>query len=264
MKSFNWRVFLALWLASIVGVLAVIPFSLTLQAPLLAKAELPVSLEVLLVLQIVQNVVLFAGATAAGLLLARRVGLGAPILEAFFAGQRFSSRIRTILPLSIGLGILAALAIIFLDIFIFVPALRAELGDSIEPLTPTGVKPPVWQGLLGSLYGGINEEIFMRLFLLSLFAFLGKQIRRTPDGRPTSGVLWTANVLAAFLFGLGHLPAIMMMVPLSTLFVARVVLLNGVAGVAFGYLYCTRGLEAAILSHFIADIVLHVLVPLLL
>ena len=40
-------------------------------------------------------------------------------------------------------------------------------------------------------------------------------------------------------------------------------LLNGVAGVAFGWLYWKRGLEMAMLAHFSADIVLHVIAPLL-
>jgi hypothetical protein len=37
----------------------------------------------------------------------------------------------------------------------------------------------------------------------------------------------------------------------------RAILLNGVVGVATGYLYWRYGLEAAILAHFSADIVLH-------
>jgi membrane protease YdiL (CAAX protease family) len=41
--------------------------------------------------------------------------------------------------------------------------------------------------------------------------------------------------------------------------VARAVVLNGLAGIAFGYLYWTRGLESAMLSHFSADIILHVI-----
>lgn len=259
---FNWRLFLALWLASLVGIAAVIPASLTLQASLLARAELPFALEVLLALNIAQNAVLFAIATALGLFLAQRVGLGAPILEAFFEGRKVEAHLRAILAPSIGLGVASALIIIALELLVFVPALRGEIGELAQPLTPTGVRLPAWQGLLGSLYGGINEEIFTRLFLLSLFAFLGKRIRHTAEGRPTQGVLWVANVLAAVLFGLSHLPAVVMIVPLSPLVVTRLVFLNGLAGVAFGYLYFTRGLEAAILAHFAMDIVLHVLAPL--
>ena len=41
-------------------------------------------------------------------------------------------------------------------------------------------------------------------------------------------------------------------------------LLNGVGGMLFGWLYWKHGLMAAMLAHFSADIVLHVAVPLML
>ena len=82
---------------------------------------------------------------------------------------------------------------------------------------------------------------------------------KTPAGSPTVAVFWVANVLAAILFGLGHLPATAALVPLTSMVVLRAVVLNGIVGVACGYLYFTRGLESAMLSHFSADIILHVL-----
>ena len=45
--------------------------------------------------------------------------------------------------------------------------------------------------------------------------------------------------------------------------IARAVPLVGVGGVVFGWLYLKRGLLAAMLAHFSADMVLHVAVPLL-
>jgi len=98
--------------------------------------------------------------------------------------------------------------------------------------------------------------------MMSVLAWLGKFISHTPDGRPTTAILWIANVLAAVLFGLGHLPATSALLPLTPLFVTRAIVLNGLLGVAFGYLYMTRGLESAMISHFSADIVLHVLLAL--
>ena len=83
-------------------------------------------------------------------------------------------------------------------------------------------------------------------------------------GRPTVGAFWTANVVAALLFGLGHLPATAALVPLTGIVIVRAVALNGIAGIVFGHLYWTRGLEAAMLAHFSADIVLHALAPLVL
>ena len=43
--------------------------------------------------------------------------------------------------------------------------------------------------------------------------------------------------------------------------VARALLLNGIPGVACGYLYVRYGLEAAILLHFSLDILLHLIAP---
>jgi membrane protease YdiL (CAAX protease family) len=76
-------------------------------------------------------------------------------------------------------------------------------------------------------------------------------------------ILWTANILVALLFGLGHLPATATLVPLTSLVVIRAVVLNGPASLAFGYLYWAHGLESAMLAHFTADVVLHVIMPLL-
>jgi membrane protease YdiL (CAAX protease family) len=45
--------------------------------------------------------------------------------------------------------------------------------------------------------------------------------------------------------------------------IVRALLLNGIGGIVFGWLYWKRGLLAAMLAHFSADVVLHVVVPLL-
>src|SRR5512142_2246300 len=94
---------------------------------------------------------------------------------------------------------------------------------------------------------------------MSLLAWLGRFVSKTADGRPTLAVLWVANILAAVLFGLGHLPATAALISITPLVVLRAIVLNGLGGIAFGYLYFTRGLESAMISHFSADLVLHVI-----
>ena len=121
-----------------------------------------------------------------------------------------------------------------------------------------GVQTTPWQGFLASFYGGINEEVLLRLFLMTLLAWLGKFVSHTADGRPTAGVLWVANILAAVMFGLGHLPATAAVMTITPLVVLRAIVLNGLLGIGFGYFYTKYGLESAILSHFSADIILHV------
>jgi len=254
-KPFNWREFLILWAAGVWGVIAVLPYTLTLQAPLIEQMPtLPMPLAVVIVVQIVQNAVLVAIAVGLGLLLATRIGLGAPLLEARLAGEAVGQRLRALLVPSVLAGAAAGIAIIVLDLLVFASGMPAA--------TLTGEHPPAWQGFLASFYGGITEELLMRLFLMSLLAWLLGLVWRGAPGRPAAGAFWTANLGAAILFGLGHLPATAALVPLTSFVVLRAIVLNGIGGVVFGHLYWRRGLEAAMLAHFSADIVLHVLAPL--
>ena len=141
------------------------------------------------------------------MLLAKRIGLGTPVLDAIARGESVLNKVRVFLPISIGLGILASVLIIGLDAYIFQPALIQELGEKANALNLT-IQPAAWKGFLASFYGGIAEEILLRLFVMSLLAWLGSFINKTKDGRPTNIIFWIANILAAILFGLGHLPAV--------------------------------------------------------
>ena len=99
----------------------------------------------------------------------------------------------------------------------------------------------------------------MRLFLMTLLAWLATGFGRR---RAHPAVFWGAIVIAALLFGVGHLPAAANLWSLDEMVVVRTLALNAIAGLAFGWLYWKRGIEMAMLAHFSADIVLHVLAPL--
>ena len=257
----NWRVFFILWIASILATIAILPYALELQSGALEQLDLPISLSALITLQIIQGGFIFGVITFLGMLLAKRIGLGTPILDSVTQGELAFDKVRAILPINIGLGILASLLIVGLDVYIFQPALIKELGEKANVLNQTA-QPAAWKGFLASFYGGIAEEILLRLFAMSLLAWLGSFISKTKDGKPTNIIFWIANILAAILFGIGHLPAASLILPLTTLFIIRIVLLNGVGGIMFGRLYQKHGLESAMIAHFSADIVLHVLLAL--
>ena len=263
-KKFDWRIFFILLAAATFGVIAIFPYSLALLAGQLEalKTQLPFPFPVYLLMQVLQSVLLFAVAIGLGMLAANRIGLGLPILEAKLAGENVGAKIKAILPISIIIGVVGSLIIIALDKWVFGPGLMTQLGEQAQVLNLEVAQPAAWKGLLASFYGGINEEILLRLFMMSVLAWLGKFISHTADGRPTTAIFWIANVLAAVLFGLGHLPATSMLLPLTPLVITRAIVLNGLLGIAFGYLYMTRGLESAMISHFSADIVLHVLLAL--
>lgn len=221
-----------------------------------------IPLATLVALQIAQSAVLFAIVIFIGMLLARRVGLGAPILDAATRGEPTADQIRGILPRSILIGVMGALVILGLEVLVFQPAMLSKVGDLAAALNLQNAQPAAWKGFLASFYGGIAEETQLRLFLMTLFVWLGSFFSKTSEGRPSTAVFWIAAMLAAILFGLGHLPATAALVPLTPLVVRRAVVLNGLLGVAFGWLYWKHGLEAAIMSHFAADIVLHVILAL--
>ncbi len=259
-KPFNWKIFWILAAGAAVGLAAIVPYSLALTGSAMPK-NLPMPLPLLITIQVgTQWLLLFLPVIAIGLLLANRTGLGLPIVEAKLRGEPVWDRLKAILPLSVILGVLGAVAIIALELLVFGPAVKAQFGDAAARLTTRTAAPAAWKGFLASFYGGIDEEILLRLGVMTILAWLGHFVSRKPDGTPTTTVLWVANVLAAILFGLGHLPATAALVPsLTPLIILRAVVLNGLAGIAFGYLYFTRGLESAMISHFSADIVLHVL-----
>ena len=254
----NWKVFLILWIAAVLSTVTVIPYSLELHSSTLASLELPFPLPVLLVIQTVQNAILFGIMIFIGMILMKRIGLSTPILDTVTRGESASDKLRAVLPIGIILGVIASMLIIGLDVFVFQPALLNELGDKADALAQVA-NPAAWKGFLASFYGGIGEEIQLRLLVMSLIAWLGSFISKTEEGKPTSSVFWIANILAAILFGLGHLPATATILPLTPLVITRAILLNGVGGVIFGWLYWKRGLETAMIAHFSADIVLHVL-----
>ena len=96
---------------------------------------------------------------------------------------------------------------------------------------------------------------------MTLLVWAGTRLTRSAAGRPA--VVWAAIVVSALIFGAGHVPTAATLLPLTPLVVARALLLNGIGGVAFGWLYWRRSLLAAMLAHFSADVVLHVLAPML-
>lgn len=258
----NWKVFWILFVAAILATILLLPYAMEAQSSAIDLTKLPIPLPLLLTLQIAQNAILFAIAIFAGLFFAGRVSLGAPILDSVTRGEPVAQRIRAVLPLSVILGVVSTLVVLGLEFFYFQPALARQLSSTASALNLRTSQPAAWKGFLASFYGGIAEEILLRLFVMSLFVWLGRFISKTSDGRPTNAVFWIANILAAVLFGIGHLPATSLLVPLTTLVILRAIILNGLIGIACGWLYWKRGLEAAMISHFSADLVLHVLLAL--
>jgi membrane protease YdiL (CAAX protease family) len=247
---YNWRLLAILVAAILVSAILLTPYSLAIQGESLKFSPA-------LLINWVVGTAQIGIMAAIGLAVASRIGLGLPFLESWLAGRPDWLLVRKFVLPAILTGVLAGIVVLGLDVVVFAPR--------IPELTQSGLKaPPAWAGFLASFYGGIAEEIQLRLFMLSLFAWIGRFVNRTPEGRPGLGALWVANVLTAVLFGLLHLPGTAAAgVPLDALVITRALVGNGLVGLVCGWLYWTFGLEAAMVSHFSADIVLHVISSLL-
>jgi hypothetical protein len=254
MFDFSWSECALLCGAALLGIVCVTPYTLELSHDALKKAQerMHRPLWVLALLQSAQSFVLIGVATGLGLLIAHHLGLGMPLLEGLLAGKSVTAQMQAVIAPALILGITPAAALLLLEVTVFWPRLPQVMRTTF-PI------PALWKRFLACFYGGIDEELLCRLFLLSLLAWLIGFAWHVPGGKPTLGALWLANILAAVIFGLLHLPTTASLVKLTPLLIGRAILLNGIVGVAFGYLFWQYGLEAAMLAHFSADLVLHII-----
>ena len=244
-KIVNWKAFFILTAVCAVTSVMVIPYQVALVPEL---ADMGASLYAM---AFVQGLVIFSVATFLGLLLAPKAGFRLLGPE----GESTRETLQAILKPSILLGALAGVLIVLLEFLVFQALLSVDLS-----LGDTHV--PVWAAFLASFYGGIAEEVLMRLFVMTLFVWLLSKLKKTQDGLPTAWSVWLAIILASVLFGVGHLPLTSALTEITAAVVARAIVLNGIGGVIFGWLYWKRGLVSAMIAHFTADIVLHILTPL--
>lgn len=185
----------------------------------------------------VQSGVLVAVCAALGATLAPRLGLRAPVAEAVASRCPVGPALRPqLLPGLAGAAFGTALLLVA----------EAMAPDAITALEDC-LAPPL---AVRVLYGGITEEILLRWGVMTALVWVGWRFVQGRDGAPRPGVVWAAIVGSAPLFGTGHLPTAAALVgSLSLPVVMYVVLANSVFGLAAGWLYWRKGLEAAILAH---------------
>ena len=246
------RALFALGCLCALGGAAVVPYQLAL-APM--EVELPMPVPLLALVAGLQTGVLCAVLGGLGWLAAGRVGLPTPVLDRLAGDGETDLPTPTDLATGALTGTLLAAGVAALDLLILLPLLPPA-----KTAIPEG-SPAL--GLLASLYGAVDEEVLTRLFLVSVLAWvLSFPARRT--GRPVPPwVIPAAIALAALLFGLLHLPTASLLWEPTPLVLGRILVLNGLLAVPFGWLYWRRGLAVAMLGHLCADLVLHVLVPVL-
>lgn len=213
------------------------------------------STDILVIITAVQTVgyALFCGFF--GYLLAQKLELWKPFrLE--------TKKVWTTLLVSVVCGILFSL-----DYWTFGNIMEEIRGVVQVGLTPVGIVTSI-------LYGGIIEEVMLRLFFMTLVALILYHIfckahkKKRAASKGIFGNLFSkkqpfptwifvvANIISAFVFAAAHLPAtVMIFGQLTPLILLRCFLLNGGLGLAFGWLYRKHGLVYAIMAHMLTHIV---------
>ncbi len=179
---------------------------------------------------------------------APRVGLRSYLVDRVETGDGVWRRLRPEVSLAAGSGALGGVLILLLDVAL-APFVAQDLPQSAIGTTEPTVANVLAYAPVRFLYGGLTEELLLRFGLMSTLALVGWFVTGRRSDGPGSGVMWAAIVIAAVLFGIGHLPALAQSVGLTPALVARTILLNAVAGVVFGWLYWQRSLEAAMVAH---------------
>lgn len=198
------------------------------------------SINALIPVAAVQGVLFTFLATFVGLKLARKVNLK---LNFKFDKNAFR--------LSVLIGFATAFIITVSDRFIFAKYLPTTIIKYV--FSPTYF-------ISGILYGGIIEEVLLRLFVMSLIVLIfWKLFAKTKDYlHIPSWVYISAIILSAILFAAGHLPLTIQTLGMSAPILIRCFILNGIGGIGFGYLYWRKGLSYSIYAHAITHIFMQI------
>lgn len=182
------------------------------------------------VAQISIYAVIFAGI---GIILANKIGLW----------KKFEVNKKAILGVII-ISILGGLGLSIVDRYVF--------GSFINPVLHSYDTKPTIEYIISSFtYGGVFEEILMRLFLMSLFSWIIAKIFYRKETEIPTKVFVISNIVTALLFAAGHIPATIQTFGYAdTLILFRCFFMNGAFGIAFGWLYRKYGIQYSMFAHF--------------
>ena len=248
--KFRWKTFWCLLIMFVVAAIANIPHSRAVKE-LTSKAS---ELENSSILQsIISNGItaLILGSILIwiGLWVSSKANLGAPLIVEKLSGKTFSEVFnKKIITTSILCGIILGTVILGL----------LKIQDLIIPMgVPKAKHPSAIPSLFASFSAGITEEIIFRLGIMSLIVTAIKYIIKAKTA--SNRIVWTGNIITAFLFGLIHIPMSSNYFDQTPIVIGTIILGNVITGTTFGWIFWRYGLVMAMLVHFISDIVLHVI-----
>ncbi len=231
----NRRVFLSLFAVALASALPLIPVVVVQgEAGLIAN---PLGWRLTAFAVLAGALLVYPAAIFCGLRIGGRLGLAAPLTEAWAAGRApedLTKRLTAGCALGSGFGLAGVLS-------------AASLGGAAGEADAAGADiSPRRTGAAQAVSAGVGEEILFRFGLMSLIAWFAWKVLPNRDGGPSIFGMWFAVGLSGLAFASVHGAA-----TLSAMQAVRLL-----AGAGFGWLFWKHGLESAIAAHFIYDMVL--------
>ncbi|MGI2259902.1 CPBP family glutamic-type intramembrane protease [Shewanella sp. GXUN23E] len=241
-----WLKILILFGLGFVGVLSALP--LIPQLLQISGQQSPLPLSLLYVISAVQSSALLIAMIFIGIWAAPKVELETPIIDAWIGKSLGSINYRRIILPAVIWGVVGGVAILAVQ-GVFLPYLPGEFIGNAQAFSL-----PVYTKLL---YGGITEEILIRFGLMSFFTWGIYRLIQQGQGSVNAYNYILAIILSSLLFAIGHLPAVNLLSPTVTMpLVTYIILGNSLFGFIAGALYWKRGLEAAMIAHMVAHLVM--------
>lgn len=176
------------------------------------------------------------------------LGLGTPLNLALLSPET-RSRLARRWWLAPVVGLAAALVDVAVDHVFFG-------GETMRRTPDLGAHPPVINRVAVTTIGSIGEELFFRVGVATVVAWAVYWILRRVLADPRSVAQWSGILVAATWSGLWHVG----MVGNPADF-WRVMTINLIGSIVYGWFYWRRGFELAVLAHITLNTALYVGVP---
>jgi membrane protease YdiL (CAAX protease family) len=243
----EWKTFQYLLTGCIAGIIGIVPYQLHLlrSSPTATGSAIPAPSTKQVTIGVIASSLQLAGLLYVSLLMQR----SSPLIDCSSASPIDWQDVawRGALP-GVALGVL----VLLLDQCVRTLSRDPQLHQ-LHRVAQTS--SPAAYGLFAPLYGGFVEEVLLRQFLLTLLCIV------IPSHLVGDTSIWLAIAVDNLLFGLGHLPATAALLgckvsALSMPVIARCLVLNGIAGLYFSWLFWQHSIECSIAAHLSADVVL--------
>src|SRR5690606_24693057 len=101
--------------------------------------------------------------------------------------------------------------------------------------------------------------LIMRFGVMSLFVFILWKVFNRKSAKPSNWIFILAIIISALLFAFGHYGATALATEMTPFIWFRMIFMNSLGGLFFGWIYWKHNLELAMLAHMFAHITMNLL-----